>query len=240
MIRVRQTVELVARVNVANLISGSWFRRPLHVAGQLVELVEAEQLNGDVYRLRCATVMLYSGVQRVELPVTTVPDTTPRGGGGSSQVQAPAGDELWIADGSAGMITTRRVRINHSDVAGSIEITGERPIVANATPTSVIGVYADMAGAWPSYTGAERGIMQFRMTDGANPIRGSIGLAVNGSTEPYIPWLMFETAGYERASIRGDDLHIHANGAGVVLRNPAGNLYRITVDNSGNIIATMV
>lgn len=238
-LRVRQTVELVARVNVANLIGGSWFRRPLHVAGQLVELIEAEQLNGDVYRLRGATLALYSGVQRVELPVTTVPDTTPQGGGSGTVTAVPA-DELWTAYGIAGMITTRRVRINHNDVAGSIEITGERPIVANATPTSVIGVYADMAGAWPSYTGAERGIVQFRMTDGANPIRGSIGLAVDGSTEPYTPWLIFETAGNERASIRGDDLHIHANGAGVVLRSPSGIRYRITVDNSGNVIATMI
>lgn len=45
----------------------------------------------------------------------------------------------------------------------------------------------------------------------------------------------------ERVEVRGGNIKINDNGAGLILRTPDGTkLYKITVDNSGNVVSTLV
>ena len=237
--RKRQSIEVVARVDVSALVSGAWFRRPIHVAGMLIQVVEAEQLDGDVFKIRGNVFDYNEKIIRGKIPITSLPDTTPRGGAGDT-APAPIGVELWTPEGNAGMVTGRYVQINNNHPAGALQITGERPVTVYPSSTFPFKTAFRSSALYSSFSGAERNAIQLHMTDGNNHLQAAVSLGVNGYTTPYLPWLIFSVGGYERASIRENDLHIHANGAGIVLRSPSGNSFRITVDNHGNLISTMI
>lgn len=136
-------------------------------------------------------------------------------------------------DGEVGEIQDSTILINDN---GSMEVTFNDPVGVNAVFKNT-----DLTSAQTVSFNGDQQSWNLGGSNSLNPARGNVFFIVN-TTSGTIPFVIDSNNRIGIGTINPQDanLEIGGNGDGIVLSSPNGTRYKITVDDSGTLITTLV